>query len=48
MSVSLPDPDAGMELTPAQVADALTGSATSGKITNPSSGTPNKLLYIGS
>ncbi|MFD8494181.1 S8 family peptidase [Amycolatopsis sp. NPDC059657] len=35
------------DATPAQVADALTGSATSGKITNPSSGTPNKLLYIG-
>ncbi|MEU3065088.1 S8 family serine peptidase [Streptomyces subrutilus] len=34
------------DATPAQVAQALTSGATSGKITNPSSGTPNKLLNI--
>jgi subtilisin family serine protease len=33
--------------SPAQVASALTGAATSGKIKNPTSGTPNKLLYTG-
>jgi subtilisin family serine protease len=33
--------------TPAEVASALTSAATSGKITNPSAGTPNKLLYTG-
>ncbi len=34
------------DATPAQVASALTRAATSGKITNPSSGTPNKLLKV--
>ncbi|MFI1767194.1 S8 family peptidase [Streptomyces sp. NPDC020800] len=34
------------DATPAQVASALTGAATSGKITDPSSGTPNKLLKV--
>jgi subtilisin family serine protease len=33
--------------TPAEVASALTSAATPGKITNPSAGTPNKLLYTG-
>ncbi|MBN6033501.1 S8 family peptidase [Amycolatopsis sp. 195334CR] len=33
--------------TPADVAEALTGAATPDKITNPGSGTPNKLLYTG-
>ncbi|MFI1166985.1 S8 family peptidase [Streptomyces sp. NPDC020801] len=34
------------DATPAQVASALTGAATGGKITNPGSGTPNKLLKV--
>lgn len=34
------------DASPAQVAQALTAAATSGKITNPSSGTPNKLLKV--
>ncbi|MFF7755679.1 S8 family peptidase [Streptomyces sp. NPDC007971] len=34
------------DATPAQVASALTGAATSGKITDPSGGTPNKLLKV--
>ncbi|WP_411102557.1 S8 family serine peptidase [Streptomyces sp. cmx-4-9] len=34
------------DATPAQVAEALTAGATSGKITNPSAGTPNKLLKV--
>ncbi|MEU2060772.1 S8 family peptidase [Streptomyces sp. NPDC013455] len=34
------------DATPAQVAAALTGGATSDKITNPGGGTPNKLLKI--
>ncbi|SER67921.1 S8 family peptidase [Actinokineospora terrae] len=34
--------------SPAEVASALVGAASSGKITNPSSGTPNKLLHVGS
>ncbi|MEU1071741.1 MULTISPECIES: S8 family peptidase [unclassified Streptomyces] len=34
------------DATPAQVSDALTGGATAGKITNPSAGTPNKLLKV--
>ncbi|MFC8248228.1 S8 family peptidase [Streptomyces chartreusis] len=34
------------DATPAQVATALTGAATGDKITNPSSGTPNKLLKV--
>jgi subtilisin family serine protease len=33
--------------TPAEVASALTSAATPDKITNPSAGTPNKLLYTG-
>jgi len=32
--------------TPAQVAASLTGSATSGVVTNPGTGTPNLLLYV--
>ena len=31
--------------TPTQVRDALVNNATSGKVTNPGSGSPNKLLY---
>jgi subtilisin family serine protease len=34
------------DATPAQVAQALTGGATADKISNPSAGTPNKLLKI--
>ncbi|MFI0976675.1 S8 family serine peptidase [Streptomyces sp. NPDC021093] len=34
------------DATPAQVAEALTGGATPDKITNPSAGTPNKLLKV--
>ncbi|OLR92634.1 S8 family serine peptidase [Actinokineospora bangkokensis] len=34
--------------TPAQVASALVGSATTGKVTNAGTGSPNKLLYTGS
>ncbi|MFE5214033.1 S8 family peptidase [Streptomyces sp. NPDC056626] len=34
------------DATPAQVATALTGGATADKITNPSSGTANKLLKV--
>jgi subtilisin family serine protease len=33
--------------TPADVAAGLTGAASPGKITNPSAGTPNLLLYVG-
>ncbi|MDT0614563.1 S8 family peptidase [Streptomyces lancefieldiae] len=33
--------------TPAQVASALTSTATSGVVTNPGSGSPNRLLYVG-
>ena len=33
------------DATPAQVSDALTGSATPDKISNATAGTPNKLLY---
>ncbi len=33
--------------TPAQVAAALTGNATPGKVTNPGAGSPNLLLYTG-
>jgi subtilisin family serine protease len=33
--------------TPAQVASALTSNATPNKVTNPGSGSPNKLLYTG-
>jgi len=32
--------------TPAQVAAALTTNATSGVVTNPGTGTPNRLLYV--
>ncbi|MFD3806810.1 S8 family serine peptidase [Streptomyces sp. NPDC058611] len=32
--------------SPAEVTEALTSGATAGKITNPSSGTPNKLLKV--
>ncbi|MEU4348431.1 S8 family peptidase [Streptomyces sp. NPDC023838] len=34
------------DATPAQVSDALTGGATADKISNPSAGTPNKLLKV--
>jgi subtilisin family serine protease len=34
------------EATPEEVATALTEGATADKITNPSAGTPNKLLKI--
>ncbi|MFF7974276.1 S8 family serine peptidase [Streptomyces sp. NPDC007905] len=34
------------DATPAQVASALTGAATAGKLTDVSSGTPNKLLKV--
>ena len=34
------------DATPAQVAEALTGGANADKISNPSAGTPNKLLKI--
>ncbi len=34
------------EATPAQVAEGLVGAAVDGKISNPSSGTPNKLLQV--
>ncbi|MDG4826999.1 S8 family serine peptidase [Asanoa sp. WMMD1127] len=33
--------------TPAQVRDALVTNATSGKVTSPGSGSPNRLLYTG-
>ncbi len=33
--------------TPAQVASALTGNATLGKVTSPGTGSPNRLLYTG-
>ena len=33
--------------TPAEVATALTGNATAGKVTNPGAGSPNKLLFVG-
>ncbi|MEU0224110.1 S8 family peptidase [Streptomyces sp. NPDC006284] len=33
--------------TPAQVASALTSAATTGVVTNPGSGSPNRLLYVG-
>ncbi|MEV0644110.1 S8 family serine peptidase [Phytomonospora sp. NPDC050363] len=33
--------------TPAQVRDAIVNNATPGKVTNPGSGSPNKLLYTG-
>ncbi|WP_328338802.1 S8 family peptidase [Micromonospora sp. NBC_00421] len=32
--------------TPAQVASSLTGSATTGVVTNPGSGSPNRLLFV--
>ncbi|MDG4819141.1 S8 family serine peptidase [Micromonospora sp. WMMD956] len=35
-------------LTPAQVASALFDASTPGKITNPGTGSPNRLLYTGS
>lgn len=34
------------DATPEQVATALTGGATADKISNPSAGTPNKLLKV--
>ncbi|KQV21710.1 MULTISPECIES: S8 family peptidase [unclassified Kitasatospora] len=34
--------------TPAQVATALVNNATSGVVTSPGTGSPNKLLYVGS
>ncbi|MEV5435561.1 S8 family serine peptidase [Streptomyces sp. NPDC052682] len=33
--------------TPAQVSTALTSAATSGVVTNPGTGSPNRLLYVG-
>lgn len=33
--------------TPAQVASALTSAATSGVVTSPGTGSPNRLLYVG-
>ena len=33
--------------TPAQVRDALVNNATTGKVTSPGSGSPNRLLYTG-
>ena len=33
--------------TPAQVSDALTSAATTGLVTNPGTGSPNRLLYVG-
>ena len=33
--------------TPAQVASALTSAATTGVVTNPGTGSPNRLLYVG-
>ena len=33
--------------TPAQVANSLTSSATTGMVSNPGAGTPNRLLYAG-
>ncbi|MBV7700758.1 S8 family peptidase [Streptomyces sp. TRM70350] len=33
--------------TPAQVSTALTSAATTGVVTNPGSGSPNRLLYVG-
>ncbi|MCP9974866.1 S8 family peptidase [Streptomyces somaliensis] len=33
--------------TPSQVASAMTSSATSGVVTNPGTGSPNRLLYVG-
>ncbi|MDI3097724.1 S8 family serine peptidase [Streptomyces sp. AN-3] len=33
--------------TPAQVASALTSAATSGVVSNPGTGSPNRLLYVG-
>ncbi|MBQ1100190.1 S8 family peptidase [Streptomyces sp. b94] len=33
--------------TPSQVASALTSTATSGVVSNPGSGSPNRLLYVG-
>ena len=33
--------------SPAQVAQALTGGATGGKVTSPGTGSPNLLLYVG-
>jgi subtilisin family serine protease len=35
------------EATPAEIAEAITAAATPDKITNPSEGTANKLLYVG-
>ena len=37
--------DANSNASPSQVASALTSNATSGKVTNPGSGSPNLLLY---
>lgn len=33
--------------TPQQVRDAMVANATSDKITNPGTGTPNKVLFVG-
>jgi len=39
--------EANPSATPAQVASAITGNATAGKITGAGTGTPNKLLFMG-
>ncbi|MFC3505198.1 S8 family peptidase [Micromonospora krabiensis] len=37
---------ANPSLTPAQVASSLTSNATTGRVTNPGSGSPNRLLFV--
>ncbi|MFC9267764.1 S8 family peptidase [Streptomyces zhihengii] len=39
--------DGNPTATPAQVATALTGAAVQGKVTNPGTGSPNRLLNVG-
>ena len=39
---------ANQSATPAQVSGALVGGATTGVVTSPGSGSPNRLLYVGS
>jgi subtilisin family serine protease len=39
--------EANPSATPAQVANAITSNASMGKIINPGSGSPNRLLYMG-
>ncbi len=38
---------ANRSATPSQVAQALTGNATTNKVTNPGTGSPNRLLFVG-